>query len=163
MKTQDNTILKVVEQKEYDRYVFITYESNAIVGLNFHFGIGDLDMDFAKPCPRLTEIFNKVAKFDANKSEEQKINKAINLFCEAFIYVNDEPYTLCVEQRELIKKALEFYVQMSDKFNVNRTHEEAYEIFDMMQLAPMMNYPVQVVISEEEKANFAKHGIDFPM
>jgi len=32
-----------------------------------------------------------------------------------------------------------------------------------MQLAPMFNYPIEVVISEEEKIDFSKYGIDFPM
>jgi hypothetical protein len=63
----------------------------------------------------------------------------------------------------LIKKALNYYIATSEEFNRNPTQEDIYEIFDMMQLSPMMNYPIQVVISEEEKNNFSKHGIDFPI
>ena len=159
----NQTILKVIEQRDYDRYVFITYLENKIVGLNFHHGIGDLDVSFSTPCSRLTDIYKKVAKFDSNKTEEQKINKAINLYCEAFIFVNDEPYNLCKEQRDLIMKALNYYISTSERFNSLPTQTESYELFDIMQLSAMMNYPIQVVISDEEKINFSKHGIDFPM
>jgi hypothetical protein len=35
-----NTILKVVQQNDFDRYVFITYLRDEIIGLNFWQGIG---------------------------------------------------------------------------------------------------------------------------
>ena len=84
-----NVILEVLEQKDFDRYVFITYKDNEIVGLNFHQGIGEIFYnDFAVPCIYLTEIFNRLShKYSQHKplSIEEKINKSINLFIAAFI------------------------------------------------------------------------------
>jgi len=157
------TIKKVIKQEDYDRYVFATYEKNQIIGLNFHQGLDEILWDYAKPCPSLTNIYERLADKNYIDSEEKRINKAIELFTNAFIFQNDEPYTIQKEQRELIKKALDYYIATSEKFNQHPTQDEAYEIFDMMQLSPMMNYPIYVVISEEEKNAFSKHGIDFPM
>jgi hypothetical protein len=159
---QAKVILKVIEQDEYDRVVFLTYTNSILSGLNFHQGIGNLDYDFATPNEALTNIYNRLGN-PSDAFEISRVNKAINLYCDAFIFQNDEPYALHKEQRELIQKALDYYVATSERFNQHPTQEEAYDIFDMMQLSPMMNYPIQVVISEEEKIAFSKHGIDFPM
>ena len=54
-------ISKILEQTDYDRYLFLTFENDEIVGLNFHQGIGDpLDYYFATPCPHLTEIYRRL-------------------------------------------------------------------------------------------------------
>jgi hypothetical protein len=159
---QSNVVLKAIKQVDYDRVVFLTYTNSVLSGLNFHQGIDNLDYDFAKPNEALTNIYNRLGS-PSDAFEIGRINKAISLYCDAFIFQNDEPYTLHKEQRELIKKALDYYVATSERFNQHPTQEEAYDIFDMMQLSPMMNYPIQVVISEEEKNAFSKHGIDFPI
>jgi len=157
---QSNVVLKAINQVEYDRVVFLTYTNSVLSGLNFHQGIENLDYDFANPNEILTNIFNRLS---SDALEMDRVNKAIDLYCKAFILQDDEPYTLDKSQRDLIKKALNYYIATSEEFNRNPTQEDIYEIFDMMQLSPMMNYPIQVVISEEEKNNFSKHGIDFPM
>jgi hypothetical protein len=159
---QAKVILKVIEQDEYDRVVFLTYTNSILSGLNFHQGIGNLDYDFATPNEALTNIYDRLGS-PSDAFEMGRVNKAIDLYCKAFIFQDDEPYTLDKSQRDLIKKALNYYITTSEEFNRNPTQEDIYEIFDMMQLSPMMNYPIQVVISEEEKIDFSKHGIDFPM
>jgi hypothetical protein len=84
-----NVILEVLEQKDFDRYVFITYKDSKIIGLNFHQGIGEIFYnDFAAPCIHLTEIFNRLCyKYSQYNtlSIEEKINKSINLYIAAFI------------------------------------------------------------------------------
>jgi hypothetical protein len=159
---QANVVLKAIKQVDYDRVVFLTYTNSVLSGLNFHQGIDNLDYDFAKPNEALTNIYDRLGS-PSDAFEIGRINKAISLYCEAFIFQNDEPYTLDEYQRNLIKKALDYYVATSERFNQHPTQEEAYDIFDFMQLSAMMNYPIQVVISEEEKNAFSKHGIDFPI
>ena len=159
---QSNVVLKAIKQVEYDRVVFLTYTNSVLSGLNFHQGIDNLDYNFANPNEALTNIYDRLGR-PSDLFEMSRINKAISLYCEAFIFQNDEPYTLDKYQRDLIKKALDYYVATSERFNQHPTEREAYDIFDMMQLSPMMNYPIQVVISEQEKNEFSKHGIDFPM
>lgn len=53
-------ILKVLKDVDNDRYIFITYEKNKIVGLNYHQGIDDenINFSFRKPDVYLTETFN---------------------------------------------------------------------------------------------------------
>jgi hypothetical protein len=159
---QANVVLKAIKQVDYDRVVFLTYTNSVLSGLNFHQGIENLDYEFANPNEALTNIYDRLGS-PSDAFEIGRVNKAIDLYCKAFIFQDDEPYTLDKSQRDLIKKALNYYIATSEEFNRNPTQEDIYEIFDMMQLSPMMNYPIQVVISEEEKNAFSKHGIDFPM
>ena len=159
---QDNVVLKVISQKDYDRVIFLTYTDAVLSGLNFHFSTDEVDYGFANPCKPLTDIFNKLSK-GSNGLEMDRINHSLELYIDRFINHKNEPYSLNEYQRNLIKKALDYYVATSERFNQHPTQKEAYDIFDMMQLSPMMNYPVQVVISEQEKNEFSKHGIDFPI
>lgn len=55
-------ILKVLKDVYNDRYIFITYEKNKIVGLNYHQGIDDenINFSFRKPDVYLTETFNRM-------------------------------------------------------------------------------------------------------
>jgi hypothetical protein len=88
-------ILKVLKSEEYDRYIFITYEEDNIVGLNFHQGITEkdehIDYYFSKPCPYTTETFMRMISNNPiyNKTEEeiyQIINDAIEFVCQVITY-----------------------------------------------------------------------------
>lgn len=157
------TIVKVIKQQEYDRYVFATYSKNKIVGLNFHQGCDEILWDFKTPCPSLTDIYERLNDKNHINSEEQRINKAIDLFTNAFIFQDEYSHIIPTPQLALIQKALKYYVQQSAKFNSCPTESEAYEIFDMNQLSAMMNYPISILISEGDKNTFShKNGMDFP-
>jgi hypothetical protein len=84
---------------------------------------------------------------------------------EIIIKIEDKKLTIIpTEQLELIQKALSFYIKTSEQFNMCPTDSEHYELFDMKQLREMMNYPISIDISDDDKDSFAsKHGIDFPL
>ena len=92
-----NTILQVLQQNDFDRYVFLTYLNDEIVGLNFWQGIGKesyqcvMDDKGYEPCIHLTDIFNRLKRNDKTATDEQRINKAIQLYINAFIHQDDEP------------------------------------------------------------------------
>lgn len=158
------TILKVIKQKDFDRYVFATYNNNEIVGLNFHQGLDEILWDFKTPCPALTDIYIRLNNKRHINSEDDRINKAISLFEEAFIFQDEYKTNIPSTQLDLIKKALNFYVEQMNRFNSSPTDTEHYEMFDMNQLSAMMNYQVSISISENDKDNFAsKNGMDFPI
>ena len=70
-------ILKVLKDESNDRYIFITYDDDYIVGLNFHQGITNrdehIDYYYAKPCPYTTETFMRMINNTPiyNKSQEE--------------------------------------------------------------------------------------------
>lgn len=67
------------------------------------------------------------------------------------------------DQRKLIYKALNFYLETSSKVVRNPSDTDQYEWFDMRQLSAMMDYPINIEITSEEKENFcSNHGVDFP-
>ena len=66
-------------------------------------------------------------------------------------------------QRDVIKKALLFYIETSNKLNSEPTDSEGYDLFDSRQLIGMMDYPISIEISDDEKRKFTgKYGVDFP-
>jgi alpha-N-acetylglucosamine transferase len=75
-------ILRVFKNEDYDRYIFITYKDNKIVGLNFHQGIYDLGIDwfFSKPDVYLTQTFMKMI---ANNPIDEKDDAYV------FLIIND--------------------------------------------------------------------------
>jgi hypothetical protein len=88
-------ILKVLKSEEYDRYIFITYEEDNIVGLNFHQGITEkdehIDYYFSKPCPYTTETFmrmiNNIPIYNKKQEEIYEIiNDAIEVVCSVINY-----------------------------------------------------------------------------
>lgn len=157
------TIVKVIKQQDFDRYVFATYDNGEIVGLNFHQGCDKILWDYKTPCPAVTDIYERLLDKRHISSEEERINKAIELYTQAFIFQDEYSHTIPSSQLALIQKALKYYVEQYEKFNNCPTDTEAYEIFDMNQLRAMMNYPINITISKEDKNTFAfKHGMDFP-
>ena len=86
-----NTILKIVQQNDYDRYVFITYLKDEIIGLNFWQGVYTGSYESVmndkgyEPCIHLTDIYNRLKISYEAISIEERINKAIDLYTEAFI------------------------------------------------------------------------------
>lgn len=66
-------------------------------------------------------------------------------------------------QAELIKKALNFYLDTAKRFVRNPSDVDYWEQYDMMQLVHMMDYPVNIEISIMDRESFCKkHGVDFP-
>jgi hypothetical protein len=87
-RNMDGTILKVIKQSDFDRYVFITYFNDEIVGLNFHQGLEKIDYYFIAPCPHLTEIYRRLTNFKFsgnNLTQQETISKAIQLYIDAFV------------------------------------------------------------------------------
>jgi hypothetical protein len=84
-------ILKVLKSEEYDRYIFISYEEDNIVGINFHQGIDAIDYYYVKPCQYTTETFLRMINSTPiyNKSQEEIyeiINDAIEVVCQVVTY-----------------------------------------------------------------------------
>jgi hypothetical protein len=172
-KTMKNTILKIVKQNEYDRYVFINYSNDEIVGLNFWQGLYKESYECAmndkmyEPCIHLTDIYNRLKIIYEEISNEERINKAIDLYTDAFVIQGrgqKENTLLPKEQTEIIKEALSYYLEQFKKFNELPTESEEYKIYDLTQLQALMNYDVKIELTSKEKENFTfKNGIDFPL
>jgi hypothetical protein len=86
-----NTILQVLQQTDFDRYVYLTYLNDEIIGLNFWQGVDQRSYESVmndkgyEPCIHLTDIFNRLKRNDKRATDEQRINKAIQLYINAFI------------------------------------------------------------------------------
>jgi hypothetical protein len=134
-----NTILKVIEQNDFDRYIFINYYNDEIIGLNFWQGIGEsnyqslMDSESFKPCNILTEIFKRTKGNMKTASDEERINRAIELYIHAFILQDDEIY---VKHSKALKNQhiafLEGYVNAWEKLSETSQNEDWIDGFSAL-------------------------------
>jgi hypothetical protein len=156
------TILKVVEQKEYDRYVFLTYSENEIIGLNYHQGLDEIKHHFAEPDPILSDIFKRYSEKYSNLDWKDRVNNSIELYQKAFVWQHTN-IVLPNSQKKLIQKALEYYINQYKTFNQDPTQDEGYEIFDLITLQALFNYNIEIELNEHEVENFTHvNGVDLP-
>jgi len=156
------TILKVVKQERFDRYVFLTYSDNKIIGLNYHQGIDKILYDWATPCPALTDIFERYAEKYTDLNWQDTVNDSIYLYEQAFLWQQTN-IILPNSQKKIIQKALKYYLKQYKTFNQIPTDTEEYEMFDLMTLKALFNYDVEIKLNKNEAENFTQmNGIDLP-
>jgi len=115
------------------------------VGLDFH----GISQDVAQ------KWMNKMNEIHIESDEE---------YTERVAAIQDTTLTIPKGQTDVIRKALDFYVEFNKRLNSLPTDSEAYELFDMKQLSAMMNYKVTVSLDENEEGRFTStHGIDLPI
>jgi len=156
------TILKVVKQERFDRYVFLTYSDDKIIGLNYHQGIDKILYDWATPCPALTDIFERYAEKYTDLNWQDTVNDSIYLYEQAFLWQQTN-IILPNSQKKIIQKALKYYLKQYKTFNQMPTDTEEYEMFDLMTLKALFNYDVEIKLNKNEAENFTQmNGIDLP-
>jgi hypothetical protein len=156
------TILKVVKQERFDRYVFLTYSDDKIIGLNYHQGIDKILYDWATPCPALTDIFERYAEKYTDLNWQNTVNDSIYLYEQAFLWQQTN-IILPNSQKKIIQKALKYYLKQYKTFNQIPTDTEEYEMFDLMTLKALFNYDVEIKLNKNEAENFTQmNGIDLP-
>ncbi len=156
------TILKVVKQERFDRYVFLTYSDDKIIGLNYHQGIDKILYDWATPCPALTDIFERYAEKYTDLNWQDTVNDSIYLYEQAFLWQQTN-IILPNSQKKIIQKALKYYLKQYKTFNQIPTDTEEYEMFDLMTLKALFNYDVEIKLNKNEAENFTQvNGIDLP-
>jgi hypothetical protein len=78
---------------------------------------------------------------------------------------NETPIVLSIpdSQTKLIRNALTQYLADMERLVKCPTQSQAYEMFDLQQLAALMNYDVKVTLSADQARTFAAiNGIDLP-
>jgi hypothetical protein len=154
------TIFRIIEQTDYDRYVFLTEQDGKVIGINYHQGIGDLHPDYYEADPLLTSIYQSLTTF----STEERIIKAIDLHQKATIFKDNKEFYIGSEQRKLVRKALAHYRECITKFSDEITDKQGHDLYDLLQLEGLFHYNTSVELDNYELTNFtSKHGIDPPI
>lgn len=83
--------LKIFIKNDYDRVIYVSYDKDKnIVGINFNQGATDIDLNYIKPCEKIMTIFLLLKQKNISKGKKVKdlslINKAIEKYCEIYIY-----------------------------------------------------------------------------
>ena len=155
-----NTIKKIIKQEDFDRLVFLTFENDVLIGLNFHQGIDEIDTKFLEPCQKLTKIFNKVMSDKITLAEN--INLSIEKYIKKYLFKNKK-IEIRLEQKKYIQEAIDFYINTKKLMSENLSQSEEYKIFDLLQVKAMLNYKTKIVLSCAEENNFVyTNGIDYP-
>lgn len=149
----------IIEFQPSDRnIVLFSSENDSLIGVNFWQGLGDTSI--------ANEFLFPDFSIDIKGFKGKPLSTAIELIdviddfiCES---LNDKPILIAKGDKDVIKKALRFFIDVSKKMNSDPTDSEAYELFDANQLIGMMDYPIHINISKEEIIKFTgKYGIDF--
>ena len=129
-----NTIFKILEQREYDRYVFINYVNDEISGLDFVQGVGKKELAYLmkeadfQPCDPLFQIFIRLKENMQSSTDEQRINRAIELYTHAFIFQDDELYIKCsddIKSKHII--FIQGYLKAWENLQETKPNEEWIE------------------------------------
>jgi hypothetical protein len=77
--------------------------------------------------------------------------------------VSDNRIEIPKYHRDVIKKAIIFYLSSLENIGIELDDDANYMHFDLLQLRGMMDYPIHIDISKDEKILFTgKYGVDFP-
>lgn len=99
-----------------------------------------------------------VERFDPNTDSILTNDYIVERNCET-----SRTEEIPLEQRYLIKRALNFYIETSKSMVRNPSDGDHYMWFDMHALSEMMEYPIHIEITEKEKKEFCSvHNVDFP-
>ena len=150
----------IIEFQPSDRNIVLFSVNDKLIGVNYWQGMGDIS------------IANGFLSPDYSIDVKAFVGKPLSTAIELIDVLDDliwksietKPTYIPNGQRELIKKALRFYIETSKKLNPLPMESESYDLFDMNQLCEMMDYPMSIEISQYEKETFgSKHGVEFPI
>ena len=80
--------VRVFEIQSYDRYIFVTFENDRVVGINFHQGIGDLDYtNFSTPNKIITAIYNDLC--GDREASVHLYNESCERYLSAMMHFDD--------------------------------------------------------------------------
>jgi hypothetical protein len=76
---------------------------------------------------------------------------------------NGATFTIPFEQKELIRKCINQYISDFNRFVKSPMESQLHEVYDLHQLASLMNYDVKVTLVADQVDSFtADNGIDLP-
>ena len=150
----------IIEFQPSDRNIVLFSVNDKLIGVNYWQGMGDISIASGFLSPDYS--------IDVKIFVGKPLSTAIELIdvLDDMIWksIETKPTLIPNGQREIIKKALMFYMETSKKLNPLPTESENHVLFDMIQLSAMMDYPISIDIDQYEKETFArKHGVDFPI
>lgn len=168
------TIFKIVHQQEFDRYLFIHEVGGHIIGLNFHWDNGEDPMtEYHAPNELLTNIYSDLQSID---SEYDRINTALDIYLTTKNFftpisvkpVETEPVdgrTILIpkSQMELVRNAINFYLQSIQNLEKEYADSRRHDIFDLNVLSALCNYSTTITLTEKQCETFGSlYGQDLP-
>ena len=148
-----------------------------ITGLNFHWDNGEEPMmEYHVPNKLLTNIYSELQSI---KSEYDRINTALEIYFTTKNYFNPkysaeekpvetEPVdgrTILIpkSQMELVRNAINFYLQSIQSLEEEYADSRRHDIFDLNVLSALFNYSTTISLTEKQCESFGSlHGQDLP-
>ena len=146
MRTVTTKTEKTIVQKDHDRIVFVWYENDEVVGINYHQGIDSIDLAFQKPDNEIMTMYRLAHRHKPELSDIELVNLAIRIHQDAWMSFDSKSYTIDTYSRGLIREALQYYIMSMHSFF--GSHRADYASFDFESidefkaLSKLMEYNV---------------------
>lgn len=159
MKTRN----EILECNEGDRYIFIQYdETESLEWLNFHQGIGDLDLNFNKPCEKLTEIYRALTNgkdADERFYFKKDLTNAIELYTKIVIFPEMETHVWDSKKLDTYRATVKYFqslISITNTYFLSDYVES--ELGDYLESVDEFNHFIKQL--DKLKVDCKKYGLD---
>jgi hypothetical protein len=145
MRTVTTKTQKTIVQRDHDRIVFVWYENDEVVGINYHQGVDSIDAVFQNPDSEIMTMYRLAHRHKPELSDIELVNLAIRMHQDAWMSFDSKSYTIDTYSRGLIQTALQYYVDSMRSFfggHLDADGDEAINEFNA--LSKLMEYNVTV-------------------
>lgn len=143
MRTVTTKTEKTIVQRDHDRIVFVWYENDEVVGINYHQGIDSIDLAFQEPDNEIMTMYRLAHRHKPELTDIELVNLAIRIHQDAWMSFDSKSYTLDTYSKGLIQTALQYYITSMHSFfgsNLDGDGDEAIDEFKV--LSKLMEYNV---------------------
>ena len=145
MRTVTTKTEKTIVQKDHDRIVFVWYENDEVVGINYHQGIDSIDLAFQKPDNEIMTMYRLAHRHKPELSDIELVNLAIRIHQDAWMSFDSKSYTIDTYSRGLIREALQYYIMSMHSFFGSHIGADYFDaINEFKELSKLMEYNVTV-------------------
>ena len=145
MRTVTTKTQKTIVQKDHDRIVFVWYENDEVVCINYHQGVDSIDAVFQNPDSEIMTMYRLAHRHKPELSDIELVNLAISMHQDAWMRFDSKSYTIDTYSRGLIREALQYYIMSMRSFfggHLDADGDEAISEFNA--LSKLMEYNVTV-------------------
>lgn len=151
MRTVTTKTEKTIVQKDHDRIVFLWYENELLIGINYHQGVDAIDKVFLNYDEEIMCMYRIAHRHKSELSDIELVDLAIDMHQDAWMRFDRKTLTIDTYSKGLIKDALQYYIaSMRSFFGSPKGVDVDEAIGEFRELSKLMNYDMTITMRLEE-------------